>query len=209
MSEITLVIGSKRLSSWSLRPWLFLKHHQVPFRETVVPLDQPDTHQRILVHSPSGKVPLLQLGGVRVWESLAICEHAAGQLQLPDAWPADPSARALARSVAAEMHAGFAELRKQLLFDALRQPAPKAIDETAAADVARVRAIWRDARREHGVEGPWLFGRFGIADAMFAPVALRFHGYAVTLEETEAAYVQTVLTHPAVREWLAGAAAEA
>jgi glutathione S-transferase len=209
MSDTTLVIGSKQFSSWSLRAWLFLRHHGVPFREVLVPLYAADTRAHILAYSPSGKVPLLEIGGLRVWESLAICEFAAERFALPGAWPADPAARAMARSIAAEMHAGFAELRKELPFEANRKPAPKVIGEAATTDVARVLAIWREARRLYGASGPWLFGVFGIADAMFAPVAIRFQFYAVPLDRPEAEYVQAVLAHPALREWLAGAALEA
>lgn len=206
--KLTLVLGSKDRSSWSLRPWLFLRHHEVPFEEIVLPLGQPDSRARILEHSPSGKVPCLLHGPLKVWESLAICEYAAETLALPQAWPLDPGARALARAMAAEMHAGFADLRRELPFDALRKPAPHTPGEQAAADIARVLALWREARSRHGQGGPWLFGRFGIADAMFAPVALRFHAYAVALEGPEREYVYNLLMHPAVQEWLDAAASE-
>jgi glutathione S-transferase len=206
--KLTLVLGSKSRSSWSLRPWLFLRHHEVPFDEILLPLGQADSHARILEHSPSGKVPCLLQGPLKVWESLAICEYAAETLALPLAWPLDPAARALARAMSAEMHAGFADLRRELPFDALRKPAPKAVGEQAAADIARVRALWREARSLHGRGGPWLFGRFGIADAMFAPVALRFHAYAVALDGPEREYVYNILMHPAVQQWLDAAAAE-
>ncbi len=205
--KLTLVLGSKDRSSWSLRPWLFLRHHEVPFEEIVLPLGQPDSRARILEYSPSGKVPCLLHGPLRIWESLAICEYAAETLALPQAWPLDPSARALARSMAAEMHAGFADLRRELPFDALRKPAPTAPGNAAAQDIARVLALWREARSHHGQGGPWLFGRFGIADAMFAPVALRFHAYAVALDGAEREYVYNLLMHPAVQEWLDAAAA--
>jgi len=207
--KLTLVLGSKARSSWSLRPWLFLRYHEVPFDEILLPLGQPDSRARILEHSPSGKVPCLLQGPVKVWESLAICEYAAETLALPLAWPLDPAARALARAMSAEMHAGFADLRRELPFDALRKPAARQVGEQAAADIARVRALWREARSLHGRGGPWLFGRFGIADAMFAPVALRFHAYAVALDGPEREYVYNVLMHPAVQEWLDAAAAEA
>jgi len=206
--KLTLVLGSKTRSSWSLRPWLFLRHHEVPFEEIVIPLDQKDTRARILDHSPSGKVPCLLHGPVKVWESLAICEYAAETLALPAAWPMDPSARALARSMTSEMHAGFEKLRRELPFDALRKPAPQALGPQAAEEVARVRALWREARSQHGRGGPWLFGRFGIADAMYAPVALRFHAYGVELDGAEREYVFNLLMHPAVQEWLDAAAQE-
>lgn len=202
MQKPTLVIADKIRSSWSLRPWLFLKHHGVDFDEVRVALEQPDTRSRILEHSPSGRLPCLKLGSLRVWESLAICEFAAETYALPLAWPMDPAARALARSMAAEMHAGFAELRRELPFDALRAPAAQAYGERTAADIARIRGMWREARSQHGRGGAWLFGKFGIVDAMYAPVALRFHAYEVPLDGAEREYVFNVLMHPAVQAWL-------
>lgn len=208
MSALKLFVGDRNFSSWSLRPWLFLKHHGVPFQEQVLRLYQPDTREKILEHSPTGKVPLLVHGQVRIWESLAICEYAAETFALPCAWPMSPASRAWARSVATEMHAGFSELRRELPFDCSREPLPKALGEQAAADVERVRAIWREARSRHRTQGNFLFGKFGIADAMFAPVALRFHFYDVALNGAEAEYAQTLLQHPAMQAWLKGAKAE-
>ncbi len=207
MSALTLYIGSKNLSSWSLRPWLFLRHHKITFRERVIELDRPDTRERILEQSPSGRVPVLSHEVLRICESLAICEYAAERYELPHAWPADLAARALARSFALEMHSGFAALRRELPFDATRDPAPKPISDDAQADIRRVCAIWREAREQHGEKGPWLFGEFGIVDAMFAPVALRFEVYDIKLARTERAYVRTVLGHKAVQQWTEAAAA--
>lgn len=202
MSDVTLVIGSKRLSSWSLRPWLFLKHHGVTFREVVVALDQPNSTANIVKHSPSGRLPVLLSKEFAVWESLAICEFAAEWFALPAAWPMAPSARAMARSVAQEMHAGFGHLRRELSFDAARNRVPAAVGPATRADIARVRAIWRGARSRFGAHGPWLFGQFGIVDAMFAPVALRFHQYAVELDGVEQEYLAQVLDHHAVQAWI-------
>jgi len=202
MQKPTLVIADKIRSSWSLRPWLFLRHHGVDFDEVRVALEQPDTRSRILEHSPSGKLPCLKLGNLRVWESLAICEFAAEIFALPLAWPMDPAARAMARSMAAEMHAGFAELRRELPFDALRTPAAQGYGERTAADIARIRSMWREARTQYGRGGSWLFGKFGIVDAMYAPVALRFHAYEVPLDGAEREYVFNMLMHPAVQAWL-------
>ena len=207
MSAIKLVIGDKGRSSWSLRAWLFLKHHDVPFTEQVVTLDRPDTHQKILEDSPSGRVPLLVHGAVRVWESSAICEYAAETFALPQAWPLNPASRAFARSIAAEMHAGFADLRKELPFYANRDPEAQAYSERAAADIRRICAIWREARPK-AKAGRWLFGQFGIADAMFAPVAVRFHIYQVKLDALERDYVDLVISHPAMKLWFQGAAEE-
>lgn len=205
MATVKLVIGSKNLSSWSLRPWLLLRHHGIAFEEVLIELDRPDMRERILQHSPSGRVPALLYEGATVWDSLAICEQAAEWFDLPDAWPAPREARATARSIAAEMHSGFMALRSELPLDCRRQPAAKAISAAAADDITRIRAIWREARTQCGGDGPWLFGRFGIVDAMYAPVALRFHSYAVALDGAEATYAGTVLAHPAVIEWVAAA----
>lgn len=207
MSSLHLYLGSKSLSSWSLRPWLFLRHHRVRFSESVIALDRPETRAQILRHSPSGRVPALVYGQTRIWDSLAICEYAAETFALPGAWPLDPAARAFARSVACEMHAGFAALRSELPFDTRRDRAPVACSDAAQADIERICAIWRSARsRATGAD--WLFGPFGIVDAMFAPVALRFERYAVRLGTVEQRYVDTVLRHPAVQEWIKAAAAE-
>lgn len=205
MSELKLIIGTKNLSSWSLRPWFFLKQHQVPFAEQVVELDQPGTRSAILRVSPSGRVPALVDGETTVWESLAICEYAAERFDLPGAWPADRAARAQARSIAAEMHAGFAALREALSFDATRRPEAKKLSEAASADVARVIAIWREARERFGRGGEWLFGAFGIADAMFAPVAMRFYSYAIPLEGAAQQYLWTIISSAPIREWIGGA----
>ncbi len=207
-SNLTLVIGSKTYSSWSLRPWLFLQHHGVVFQERKILFSDADWRARVRALSPSGRVPLLIDGEIKVWESLAICEHVADRHDIVDAWPASPAARALARAMACEMHAGFADLRSELPFHLQRPETPKAISAAAAADIARIRGLWRDAHARHGDGGDWLLGRFGIVDAMFAPVALRFVTYAVPLDGWEAQYVQTVLAHPAIARWRADAAGE-
>lgn len=208
MSSPTLIIGSKRYSSWSLRAWLFLRHHGIVFREVVVPLYADHSSEALRELSPSGKVPVLDIDGYQVWESLAICEYLAERLRLPQAWPDELQARAYARSVACEMHAGFAELRREWPFDAQREPAVREAGVDATTDIQRVCTIWREARSLFGAGGPWLFGSFGIADAMFAPVALRMHFYGATLDPVSAAYVATVLADPAVREWLQDARGE-
>lgn len=202
MSDVSLVIGSKRRSSWSLRPWLFLQHHGVSFREVPIELDQPQTQANILKYSPSGRVPVLLSSEFAVWESLAICEFAAEWFALPGAWPMAPGARAMARAAASEMHAGFADLRRELPFDAGRQPMPAAMSERAQADIARIRNLWRTARSRYGDSGPWLFGHFGIVDAMYAPVALRMHQYAVPIEGPERSYYDAVMEHHAVEAWV-------
>lgn len=205
MSELKLIIGTKGLSSWSLRPWLLMKQHQLPFSEIIVDLDQPGTRDAILRYSPSATVPALIDGETRVWDSLAICEYLAERHSLPHAWPKDPEARAYARSVSAEMHAGFSALRQQLPFDATRRPQAVPLGEAVKTDISRIQKIWSEARQRFGGDGEWLFGRFGIADAMFAPVAMRFHSYAVALDTGAQQYVRSVVTSAAVREWVGGA----
>lgn len=209
MAALKLVIGDKTRSSWSLRPWLFLRHHGVDFEESVIQLNHPQTVAAILRESPSGRVPILLDGPVKVWESLAICEYAAETFALPRAWPLEPAARALARALACEMHAGFADLRKEMPFDAMRKPAPVTLSEAARAQTSRIASIWREARSQYGKgRGEWLFGPFGIVDAMFAPVALRFHSYGVNLLGAEVEYLLAVLEHPAIQRWIAEARAE-
>lgn len=208
MAELKLVIGSKTYSSWSLRPWLLLRYHNVAFREIPIALDQPDTAKRIAEYSPSGRVPVLLNGPEKVWESLAICEYAAETLKLPAAWPTDVTLKYQARSLACEMHAGFADLRRELPMDCRRAPSPKPYSEATAANIARIREIWRTCRQAHAKSGDWLFGKFGIVDAMYAPVALRMHAYAVPLDGPEKDYVYTVLHLPALREWLGAAMLE-
>ncbi|WP_420467393.1 glutathione S-transferase [Panacagrimonas sp.] len=207
-SEVTLVIGGKRGSSWSLCAWLFLQHHGVAFRERALALDTPEGRAQLQRLSPSARVPLLLSSEFAVWESLAICEFAAEWFALPAAWPMTPSARAMARAVALEMHAGFAHLRRELPFDAARTPRPAALSAPAQAESARVCSIWRTARARCGSSGPWLFGQFGIADAMFAPMALRFHQYAIPMQGPEREYVELVLDHHAVQAWMDSAQAD-
>jgi glutathione S-transferase len=208
MSPMTLYIGSKRLSSWSLRPWLLIRHHELPFGEAVIALDTPETQARILSHSPSGRVPALAHGDIRVWESLAICEYLAETFALPRAWPLQPAARALARSIAHEMHSGFADLRRELPFNASRAPGRTTISPAVEADIARIRQIWRETRRQYGTDGEWLFGKFGIVDAMYAPVAIRFFIYDIPLDGIERDYMHSVILHPAVQEWMEAATLE-
>jgi glutathione S-transferase len=208
MSELTLVIGNKNYSSWSLRPWLFLRHHAVPFLEIRIALDQPDTAARIADYSPAGRVPVLLDGSATVWESLAICEHVAERCAIADAWPADPAARALARALAHEMHAGFPDLRRELPMNCRAGRRRVALSPAAQRDVDRVMRAWTDCRQRFGVEGPWLFGGFSITDAMFAPVALRFRTYGLPMPEVVAGFTEAVLAHPAVADWIGAARLE-
>lgn len=207
---LQLVIGNKNFSSWSLRPWLLLKQAGLPFREIPVRLRQADTKAQILVHSPSGKVPALIDGDLTVWDSLAICEYLAEKASLNhvDLWPADPKARAEARSVSAEMHSGFAALRQQMSMEVAASRPGEGQTPEVLADIARIAALWTSCRERFAVAGPFLFGAFSVADAMYAPVAFRFHTYGAELPPLAAAYRDTLLALPAMQEWAAGARAE-
>ncbi|WP_207458008.1 glutathione S-transferase family protein [Azospirillum sp. SYSU D00513] len=208
MSSLTLVIGNKAISSWSLRPWLALKQTGQAFDEIVITLRQPDTAARILEHSPSGKVPALMHGDRTVWDSLAICEYLAETF--PDArlWPDDAHARAVARAVSAEMHSGFAALRGSMSMNLKHRFLGEGRTPATEADIARIARIWTDARARFGQEGPFLFGRFSIADCMYAPVVTRFDTYGVALDPVCADYCRAVRELPAMREWTEAALAE-
>ena len=198
----TLVLANKAYSSWSLRPWLLMRVLAIPFDEIVIPLYKPDTATAIARYSPAGKVPVLLDGDITVWESLAIIEHVAAAHPDVPVWPRDPHARALARSLSAEMHAGFPSLRKTMPMNMRRAPRPpRDGHDEARADIARVEAAWADAHDRHGSAGPFLFGTFSAADAMFAPVVNRFHAYAVPVTTATRAYMEAVMALPAWCEW--------
>jgi glutathione S-transferase len=203
-----LVIGDKNVSSWSMRPWLVLKHFGIPFEEIMIRLARPDSSANILAHSPSGKVPCLVTdAGDAVWESLAIMETLAELFPQHAMWPRDAAARVHARSISAEMHAGFADLREQMSMNIQRQAFGQELTAGALANVKRIDVIWRNCLTAHG--GPFLFGNeFGIADAMFAPVVMRFNSYAPKLSETALAYCASVAALPVVAEWIEGARKE-
>ncbi|CAA7615031.1 Glutathione S-transferase [Candidatus Terasakiella magnetica] len=203
--SLTLVIGSKRYSSWSLRPWLALKMTATPFREVEIALRQPDTKARILEWSPSGKVPLLMDGAVKVWDSLAICEYLAERFPEAGLWPEAQGARAVARAACAEMHSGFMPLRRDCPMDVCIETPMAEIPEEVAADFARIDTLWQDCRQSFGADGPFLFGRFSIADAMFAPVATRCLTYRLPLSTVGLAYRDAVLALPAMQEWVKAA----
>ncbi len=209
--EIVLVIGDKAWSSWSLRPWLAAKVAGIALREVPVRLRQPDTAAEIARHSPSGRIPVLKRGGFLVWDSLAICEYLAELAPEAGLWPAEPQARAVARAVSAEMHSSFQALRQELLMDFHARIEGRVPSEQARGDIGRVVQIWSETRRHFGAGGPFLFGGFTIADAMYAPVATRFRTYAVDLasfgdDGTAAAYAQAILALPQMQEWGEGAA---
>jgi len=209
-TSYSLVIGDKNLSSWSLRPWLALKQAGIPFAEECIRLRQPNSKAEILRHCPSGKVPALKTRTGVVWDSLAILDTLAERHPEHGLWPTDEEARAAARSISAEMHSGFATLRNDMPMDLLSTlPAPP-LSAALEADIRRIVAIWKDTRKRFGQGGPFLFGAFSNADAMFAPVATRFRTYGVDLirfgdDGSGAAYAETMLALPAMAEWTAGA----
>ncbi|TAN61694.1 MAG: glutathione S-transferase family protein [Magnetospirillum sp.] len=204
--SLTLVIGTKRFSSWSLRPWLALKAAGIAFDEIEIPLRQPDTKAVILKHSPSGKVPLLDHDGIKVWDSLAICEYLAERFPAARLWPEDVAARAVARAVAAEMHSGFMPLRRDCPMDVLSEAPMTAISDEVTADLARIDTLWRDCRARFGGGGAFLFGGFSIADAMYAPVVTRIRTYHLPGGAVASAYCDAIMALPAMREWIAAAA---
>ena len=204
----TLVIGNKNYSSWSLRPWLLLRHFGVAFDEQRLVLDTPAFQGDIARWSPTRRVPALHDDGLVVWDSLAICEYANERWLDHRGWPEDLRTRAVARAAAAEMHSGFAALRAQLPMNVRRRPDGYRWDDGAQRDIDRVQQLWRQLRTAHGANGDFLCGGFGIVDAMFAPVAFRFVGYGVPMDNLAQAYVEVLLALPAMREWQAASRAE-
>jgi glutathione S-transferase len=208
MVPMTLVIGNRNYSSWSLRAWLTMRMAGLAFEEVVIPLGGPDGRKAILEYSPAGLVPVLRHGSGTIWESLAICEYVAETVPGARLWPETVQARAEARSISAEMHAGFEALRKALPMNVRADRPGVTIEADAQADIDRILTIWRSCRRKFGTVGPFLFGRFSIADAMFAPVVSRFATYRVTMDALSREYASTVQNLPAMRDWVEAAAAE-
>ncbi|BAN24417.1 glutathione S-transferase family protein [Caballeronia insecticola] len=202
-----LVIGDKLNSSWSMRPWVLLKHFGIPFDEVLIRLGRHDTQANILAVSPSGKVPcLVTEAGDAVWESLAIIETIAELHPEHAMWPRDAAIRARARSISAEMHAGFADLRQNMPMEITKHAPGTGATPGVLANIARIEAIWAECLAKSG--GPFLFGEFGIADAMFAPVVMRFNSYGPKLSETSRAYAKRITALPAVAAWIDGAREE-
>jgi len=203
MSDLTLFIGNKNYSSWSLRPWMLLKHLGLEFREVLIPLNQPGTREEIDKHGPSGRVPVLRHGELYVWESIAICEYLA---ELSGrGWPKDTGARAVARAVSAEMHAGFINLRSQWPMNARARNRHTPMTPSLAADLDRIDVLWNDCRSRFGAHGPWLFGEYSVADAMYAPIVLRLNTYGAQVSETARWYMATAIEDPALQEWVRAA----
>jgi glutathione S-transferase len=206
MAALTLIIGNKNYSSWSLRAWLLAKHVGAEFDEIVIALDSPDSRDRIERQSPSGRLPLLRDGELRVWDSLAICEYLAELTGR--GWPQPREARALARAVCAEMHSGFSTLRSLWPMNARARNRRTVVTAALEADVERIDEIWNDCRGRFGSAGPWLFGEYSVADAMYAPVVLRFNTYGARVSQTARWYMASVLEDGALQEWLQAAKLE-
>lgn len=204
---LTLVIGNKNYSSWSMRPWVALTAFGIPFHEVRVLLDMPDTASRIAEYSGAGRVPVLVAGDMTVWDSLAICEYVAEQFPDKHLWPQDVAARAMARSVSAEMHSGFAGLRSAMSMNIRASLPGRGRTAEAQGDIGRICEIWEECLSRFG-HHQFLFGEFCIADAFFAPVVMRFHSYGVSLAPALQAYCERMRAHPAVARWISEALAE-
>lgn len=205
--DMTLVIGDKNLSSWSMRAWVALKASGIKFREKKILLDRPDSIQKLRRHSPTGRVPLLIHGKLRIWDSLAICEYLAELVPERNLLPLKTSERALARSYMAEMHSGFHSMRQQLSMNIQLRTSIVHLEPQTLRDISRIVKLWKDALSKSG--GPFLFGDFGVVDATFAPVVFRFLSYGVRVKSTLCQrYISRVKGHPAVRAWVKGALKE-
>lgn len=210
---LRLTIGDKNLSSWSLRPWLLMKQAAIPFEEETIHLDRSDTRRHLREKAPAGLVPFLTHdrpeGTIKIWDSLAIAEYLAETFPEKRLWPEDAAARAMARSISAEMHSGFSALRTVWPMNFLRVGLSHLTTGGVSRDIARIEAIWTECRTTYGADGPFLFGAFSIADTMYAPVVSRLRTYGpVELGAEAAAYVETIADLPAMGEWGDGALAE-
>ncbi len=203
-----IYLANKRYSSWSMRPWLVLHALGFTFEESVIPLKREETKARIGAVSPSGKLPCLTHGGIAVWESLAIIEHLAESFPDKAIWPKDRAARAHARAISNEMHGGFMALRQALPMNLGKRFATPVLSEDAKANVARIEAIWRDARKRFGQGGKYLYGAFSAVDAMYAPVVTRFDTYGVPVADDTRAYMDAILSHPSFVTWRQAGLAE-
>jgi glutathione S-transferase len=205
MPEFTLVIGSRNYSPWSLRAWIAMKHLGLAFREVQLRLDAPDFKETVAQFGPSGRVPVLRHGATTVWDSLAICEYLAEVTGR--GWPTDRAARAFARSVSAEMHSGFVNLRTEWPMNARARNRVAPMTPGLETDIERVDEIWCDCRRRFGArtDSPWLFGEYSIADAMYAPVVLRFNTYRAQISATARWYMAAALEDAAMQEWVRAA----
>ena len=207
MPEFRLVIGNKNYSSWSLRAWLWMKHKGFEFDEVAVSLYSESMRDQLNPYFSDTKVPVLLHDGLEIWDSLAILEYLAS-LSPDGGLPDNAKARAVARALCSEMHSSFFALRNELPMNCRRQPSPLLLSDTCTADIDRIQALWEHANGFSDGSDQWLFGRFSIVDAMFAPVAIRFQRYCVPLQKSAATYVERLLQHPAMVEWIAAGSAE-
>ncbi len=208
MSDLTLIIGNKNYSSWSLRAWVFLKHNNIPFQEKQILLSTESTDAELAEYQSGYKVPVLLDGDLIVWDSLSILEYVAEKYLDYSGWPADIKARSFARSVSCEMHSSFMNVRNELPMNCRKKFSSFTITHDAELEIERIKSLWRRCRELYGADGQWLFGKYSIADAMFAPIALRFDGYNISLDGVEGDYLRSVLNQPAIMEWVEAGKAE-
>jgi len=202
MTDFKLIIGNKKYSSWSLRPWIFMKYHNIEFTEKRVALFTETTNNELKDYYSDYKVPVLKDGELIVWDTLSIMEYVSEKYLDSKGWPEDEKNRSTARSISAEMHSSFMNLRNELPMNCRKSFNNIKLSNEAEQEVDRVKTLWRYCRREFGAKGEWLFGEYSIADAMYAPIALRFHGYNIPLEGIEADYVNSVLNQPDIINWI-------
>lgn len=202
MSGLTLVIGNKNYSSWSLRPWFFMKQHGLEFTEKRVALFTPNTDAELERYGSDYKVPILVDGELTVWDSLAILEYLSEKHLNGGGWPGDEAARALARSISCEMHSSFTHVRGEMPMNCRKRFSGIKLSAEAEREIERIQSLWQQCRTRFGANGEWLFGQFSIADAMYAPIALRFDGYGVPMDDGAREYVQTVLNQAPIMEWI-------
>ena len=208
MAKLNLIIANKNYSSWSLRPWLAMTMAGLEFDEILILLDTPDTKKQISEHSKAGRVPILRHGKVTIWETLAILEYLAETFPEKNFWPPAKAARAVARAVSNEMHAGFSSLRNACPMNLRRPHKPIMLNDEIRADAERIEEIWRDCRKTYGKGGKFLFGRFCNADAMFAPIVTRFETYAIPVAKDTRAYMEAVMATKAFQKWKSAALKE-
>jgi glutathione S-transferase len=206
-SFLELVIGNKAYSSWSMRAWLAVNAAKLEHKESVIPMNTPEFEAaRTSGRLPAGKVPILQAEDTCIWDTMAIIEYVADFA--PELWPKDPDARGVARSMCAEMHSGFMDLRRNLPFNTRKEFSGYPVAASARVDIARIEALWTHAREKYGAGGFFLFGRYSFADCMFAPIVSRLHTYGITLGPVAQAYADAILTHPLTQRWYAEAEKE-
>lgn len=208
MQNLTLVIGNKNYSSWSLRPWVLLKHFTIDFTEKRIALFTENTQQQLSRYSSDFKVPVLVDAELVVWDSLAIVEYISEKYLDARGWPADVKTRAMARSLCAEMHSSFVHIRTEMPMNCRRPESPISLSLQALQEVERVKHLWTQCRDLHGAHGEWLFGPYSIADAMYAPIVMRFKSYAIAVTGKAGEYMQTVLKQPCIVEWIEAAKIE-